>query len=154
MESQSQNDSLGVVSPGDIPKSQVVSTGHSMETGKAGAIGLSEDQKGVVIPGDIPNSQVVSTGHSMETGKAGAIGLSEDQPIHLSSNEQELSQLSQELSTNASLTWDDVLVAFNRKKSSALSTQTINEVFAEPKGLPLLPGGQSGQFKEKLQNMR
>ena len=61
MDSQSQDDSLGVVSPGDIPKSQVVSTGHSMETGKAGAIGLSQDQKGVVIPGDIPNSQVVST---------------------------------------------------------------------------------------------
>ena len=35
MDSQSQDDSLGLVSPRDIPKSQVVSTGHSMETGKA-----------------------------------------------------------------------------------------------------------------------
>ena len=44
MASQSKDDSLGGVSPGDTPNPQVVSTGHSMETGKAGAIGLSEDQ--------------------------------------------------------------------------------------------------------------
>ena len=44
MDSQSQNDSLGVVSPGGIQKSQVVSTGHSMDTGKACANGLFEDQ--------------------------------------------------------------------------------------------------------------
>ena len=44
MASQSKDDSLGVVIPGDTPNPQVVSTGHSMETGKAGAIGLSEDQ--------------------------------------------------------------------------------------------------------------
>ena len=53
MDSQSQDDSLGVVSPGDIPKSQVVSTGHSMETGKAGATGLSEDQ--TIPPSSINN---------------------------------------------------------------------------------------------------